>query len=253
MSGPPPGPAQGSAWSDAWALFLDIDGTLLDLAPTPESVRVPACLPRRLRSLADRLGGALALVSGRTLESIDRLVPGGLDAAGTHGAEWRFRGRVLSLGADGPTTLESVARTLQERAQRMPGLRLEPKPKALALHYRLAPGLEAEALTLAEQAAKTLGSAFRLQAGKQVVEILPVWAGKGEAIRRFMGRPPYAGRTPVFAGDDLTDEDGFAAVNALGGISIRVGEGDRTQARYRLGSPAEMQAWLHALAADPGP
>jgi trehalose 6-phosphate phosphatase len=248
MIGPPPGPKDVPSWPQLWALFLDIDGTLLDLAPTPESVQVPPGLPRQLRSLADRLDGALALVSGRPLRDIDWLVPEGLDAAGTHGAEWRLGGELMEVGLDGLDAMASAAEALQARARQMPGVRVEIKPLGLALHYRLAPDREAETRLLAEQAVQTLGPAFRLQAGKHVVEILPAGAGKGEAIRRFMDCPPYAGRVPVFAGDDLTDEDGFAAVNALGGISIRIGEADRTQARYRLGAPADVQDWLSALA-----
>jgi trehalose 6-phosphate phosphatase len=243
MSTPPPsGPAGG------WALFLDIDGTLLDLAPRPELVQVPASLPDRLATRARDLDGALALVSGRPLAAIDALIPGGLDAAGTHGAEWRQGGRIETLAPSDPAMLQVLARALRDQVQNHPGLLVEDKPGAIALHYRLAPDREAEARELAEQTARTLGPAYRLQSGKQVIEVLPTAAGKGAAIRRFMAQPPYAGRTPVFAGDDLTDEDGFAAVESMHGISIRVGPpGAPTRARHRLDSPAALRTWLAAL------
>ncbi len=258
MSAPPPsGPAGGRA------LFLDLDGTLLDLAPRPELVQVPESLPGLLGSLARELDGALALVSGRPLGAIDALIPsvspsvcpgltlGRLDAAGTHGAEWRQGGRVETLASSDPAAVEALgvlARGLRAQVENRPGLLVEDKPGALALHYRLAPEREAEALELAERTAQALGPAYRLQHGKQVVEVLPAAAGKGTAIRRFMAVPPYAGRTPVFAGDDLTDEDGFAAVESLHGISIRVGPpGAPTRARHRLDSPAALRAWLAGL------
>ena len=239
---PPSGPAGD------WALFLDIDGTLLDLAPRPELVQVPESLPGLLRALALRLNGALALVSGRPLGAIDALIPGGLDAAGTHGAEWRQGRRIATLAPADPTALHALARDLRARTQGVPGLLVEDKPGALALHYRLAPERETEALRLAEYTARVLGPGYRLQPGKQVIEVLPAAAGKGAAIRRFMAVAPYAGRTPVFAGDDLTDEDGFAAVASMHGIGIRIGPpGVPTRARQRLDSPTALRAWLAAL------
>ncbi len=245
MSGPPPTPSDG--W--AWALFLDIDGTLLDLAPTPDGVRLPPTLSAQLRALSLGLGGALALVSGRPLSDIDRLFPERFDAAGTHGAQWRLGGIETGPEPVDGTDLSEARALLREAVIRLPGTLLEHKPHALALHYRLAPELESEIRALAVNAGQALGPAYRLQTGKSVIEILPAWAGKGMAIRRFMGLPPYAGRTPVFAGDDLTDEDGFAAVNALGGYSIRVGEWAATQAPYRLDSPSALRDWLASLIA----
>lgn len=241
------------------ALFLDIDGTLLELAPRPEGVVVPSGLPQCLRVLAQALGGALALVSGRPLAGIDRLFPPELDAVGTHGAEWRLGGQGGEItSVAGPSPAEVLA-TLKESARRLPGIWVEPKPLGFAIHYRQAPELAALTRRLGEEALASLGPDYRLQAGKEVVEILPALASKGAAIRRFLDRPPYAGRTPVFAGDDLTDEDGFAVVNELGGISIRVGMGDGTQARYRLATPAALRDWLGRLevhlasAATPAP
>jgi trehalose 6-phosphate phosphatase len=250
MRAPPSTMTDRPDWPDAWTLFLDIDGTLLDLAPRPELVVVPPDLPARLGRLADTLGGALALVSGRPLATIDRLFPVGLDAVGTHGAEWRLGGQVGEVAPAGRVPLAAIARALEEPLRQLPGVWLEPKPKGLALHFRAAAALESQALRLARQAVRTLGSDYRLQAGKQVVEILPAQASKGAGIRRFLASPPYVGRTPIFVGDDLTDEDGFAAVNALGGISVRVGAGDGTQARHELAVPADLRHWLEALAAS---
>lgn len=231
-----------------WALFLDIDGTLVELAPRPELVRVPEDLPGLLAALAQDLGGALALVSGRALATIDGLIPGGLDAAGTHGAEWRLAGQVGRLSPPDPARLAAVLCDLRAQAGTWPGLLIEAKPGAIALHYRMIPEREPEVLALAGRCAHTLGRGYRLQPGKQVVELLPAAAGKGAAIRRFMAAGPYAGRIPVFAGDDLTDEDGFAVVEALGGIGIRVGSSDTpTRASRRLASPAALRARLAAF------
>lgn len=294
---PAPGPLASLAGAEGWALFLDIDGTLLELAPHPDQVRVPAALPGRLRRLSRALDGALALVSGRPLGGIDRLFPSELDAVGTHGAEWRLGGRTYGLalpghrvgddddaasaGAEAQGTvwpsgtgremdrvgggdpngailaaramshlpLAGRARDLLARLEGLPGVWLEAKPRGLALHYRQAPDLAVVARDLVEAVLRALGPAYRLQAGKEVLEILPAQASKGAGIRRLMALPPYQGRLPVFAGDDLTDEDGFAAVNALGGISIRVGVGDGTQARYRLATPAALRDWLGRLEA----
>lgn len=232
------------------ALFLDIDGTLLDLAPRPELVVVPPDLPQHLRVLAQALGGALALVSGRPLAGIDRLFPPELDAVGTHGAEWRLGGQRGEIPSPGGLSLAEVSASLREAARHLPGIWLEPKPRGLAIHYRQVPELAALTRRLGEEALASLGPDYRLQAGKEVLEILPARASKGAAIRRFLAHPPYAGRTPVFAGDDLTDEGGFAIVNERQGISIRVGPGDGSRARFRLASPAELRDWLGQLA-DP--
>jgi trehalose 6-phosphate phosphatase len=251
MNGPhPPTPLDCPDWMRAWALFLDIDGTLLDLAPEPQAVRIPPGLPAQLAALARGLDGALALVSGRPLSDIDRFFPGGFDAAGTHGAQWRLGGTETGPGATVDAALVGIFAALQEEANRLPGIILERKPHALALHYRQAPEREAQVRSLAERAAQSLGPAFRLQTGKLVIELLPVEAGKGGAIQRFMGLPPYAGRTPVFVGDDRTDEDGFAVVNRLGGYAVRVGDDRPTQARFQLHVPAAVRDWLAGLAAS---
>ncbi len=245
-----PTPLDCPDWIRDWALFLDIDGTLLDLAPDPQAVHIPLRLSTQLAALAHRLGGALALVSGRPLTDIDQFFPGDFDAAGTHGAQWRLGGIESGAGATDDAALARIFATLREEAQRLPGVILERKPHAIAMHYRQAPEQEAQVLCLAGHAVEILGSAFRLQTGKLVIELLPTDVGKGIAIERFMRRPPYFGRTPIFIGDDQTDEDGFAAVNTLGGYSVRVGEGVPTQARFHLHSPAAVRDWLAVLVAN---
>lgn len=251
MSGPQaPTPLNCRDWMRDWALFLDIDGTLLDLATTPQAVRVSPGLPAQLAALARGLGGALALVSGRPLSDIDRLFPGRFNAAGTHGAQWRLGETATEPGSAIGAALLGMTPLLREETARLPGVLLERKPHALALHYRMAPAREAQVRSLAARVAEQLGPAFRLQAGKLVVEILPATAGKGAAIERFMGHPPYGGRAPVFVGDDRTDEDGFTVVNARGGLSIRVGAGTPTQARFQLDSPGAVRDWLTGLVAD---
>lgn len=230
-----------------WALFLDIDGTLLELADTPHGVQVPPELPGLLQTLTQRLDGALALVSGRPLRDIDRFFPQRCDAAGTHGTQWRLGGVEQPSEPVDEAGLAAAAKFIDVHCSRLPGLLLERKPHALALHYRQASARQQETWALARQVVQTLGPTFRLQPGKEVIEILPTLAGKGNAIRRFMRLPPYLGRRPAFVGDDLTDEDGFAAVNALGGLSIRVGNDAETQARFRLSAPTEVRDWLAGL------
>lgn len=227
-----------------WAMFLDIDGTLLDLAPTPGEVRVPDFLPSLLDDLGRRFGGALALVSGRGLDGIDRLFPGKPDAVGCHGAEWRQGDTLFTPRAD---WVDEVAARIAVGADRLPGIRVERKALSLALHYRGVPELEGEVRTLA---AAVLGAGLpplSLMEGKSVVEIIPAGTTKGTAIEHFMGRNPYAGRRPVFAGDDVTDESGFVAVNGMGGLSIHVGDGTATRAHFRIPGPEAMRRWLLEL------
>jgi trehalose 6-phosphate phosphatase len=228
-----------------WALFLDIDGTLLDIADTPCAVE-PGC---RELALVDALSlaaeGALALISGRTLGSIDRLfAPLHLPAAGQHGFERRSadgRRRRHRFPAE---RLRPVAAELREFAAEHPGVVVEDKGTSLALHYRLAPGLGEAAHDALAEAAAPLGALVEMQAGKMVWELKPAGADKGMAIAEFMAEPPFAGRLPVFLGDDVTDEEGFRVVAAAGGHGVKVGEGE-SAARWRLPDPAAARAWLH--------
>ncbi|GGH09502.1 trehalose 6-phosphate phosphatase [Alsobacter metallidurans] len=242
-----PGPSRAPAGgpdADGFALFLDFDGTLVDLAPRPQDVVVAAGLGQTLERLRDRCGGALALVSGRPIAVLDEfLAPHVFDAAGLHGVETRHAGRLLAgAGADDPG-LRDVAERLSAFAKRHPGLLLEDKGRSVALHWRLAPELEDEAVAQAGAAMERLGPGWRIQTGKSVLEILPAFASKAGAVRAFLDMDPFRGRRPVFVGDDVTDEHGFQAVLELGGLAIRIGDGP-TIAPFRLPSPTAFRERL---------
>ncbi|HUA52410.1 MAG TPA: trehalose-phosphatase [Candidatus Sulfotelmatobacter sp.] len=235
-----------------WAFFLDIDGTLLDLAPTPDGVHVPSELRLCLGALERAFGGAVALVSGRSLATIDRLfAPLVLTAAaGQHGAETRAAG-VPAQSAPDPA-LEPIAAALASFAAARPGLVVETKGSSVAVHYRQAPEHADAVRALAQRLVEPHRERLEILPAHAAFDIKPRAATKGRAIAWLMTRAPFAGRLPVFAGDDTTDEDGFAAINARGGVSIRVGRaGERapSAARHRIGSPAEFRAWLRACVA----
>lgn len=226
------------------ALFIDFDGTLVEIAETPEAVRVDPALPAVLVGLRDRLDGALAIVSGRSLQALDGfLTPESFDAAGLHGLERRAAGIVSPCRP--PDHPELRARVERLKAEAPAGLLLEDKGCSAALHWRLAPQLATEAVRLMTEAAEALGPAYRLQEGKAVLELLPASAGKGGAIRAFLRAAPYRGRQAIFIGDDRTDEDGFAAVEEAGGVSVKIGAG-KTLARRRLAGPADLRGRLAA-------
>lgn len=228
------------------ALFLDFDGTLVDIAPRPEAVVVPGELIATLQGLQACLGGAVAVVSGRPIEQIDALLaPARLPAAGVHGAERRSANGHLVL-ADVPSAarVHAAAQTL---ARQYPGLRVELKRGSVALHYRQAPALEAVCLA-AMQSAVDASPGLTLLRGKMVLEAKPSGVSKGHAIEAFLAEPPFKGRTPVFIGDDVTDEAGFDVVQRLGGAAVKVGEGP-TVATHRLADPTQMREQLRAALA----
>jgi trehalose 6-phosphate phosphatase len=233
-------------WRDDWAVFLDVDGTLLQIAATPADVRVPERIVGLLARLRTRLGGALALVSGRRVADLDSLfAPLKLPTAGAHGAERRDAlGRWH--GRDYRAQLAPARELLSAWARKHPGALLEDKGAALALHYRAIPELEDEARRAATAACAAVGPDFHVQDGKRVLEIKVGALGKGQAIAQFMSEPPFHGRAPVFLGDDLTDEDGFEVVNRLGGHSIAVGVRRDTCARWHLGDETEVLQWLES-------
>ena len=238
MSGAPPLPAAD------WAFFLDIDGTLLEHADTPDAVRVDGAMRTLLADLQAGAGGALALISGRSVADIDRLfAPLVLPAAGQHGAERRDAAGRMHCHAFDEQPVRRAAKRLAAFAAAHPGLLLEDKGHSLALHYRLAPQLEGEARALVDEVLAGLGAGFELQRGKMVLELKAGGRDKGSAIAEFMAEAPFRGRVPVFVGDDLTDEFGFGVVNAMGGVSVKVGEG-ASQARWRIADAAEVRAWL---------
>jgi trehalose 6-phosphate phosphatase len=224
------------------ALFLDFDGTLVDIAPQPELVIVPGDLVELLRSLGAQLGGALAIVSGRKMADLDAfLAPLRPPTAAEHGAERRLPGGELVQMPAPP--LQQVTRVAEALAGAHAGLRLEVKNAAVALHYRQAPQLESLCLETLAEAIKLTPGVEMLQ-GKCVLEIKPAGVSKGSAMLTFMALAPFAGRQPVFAGDDTTDEAGFAAMLTSGGEGIKIGAG-HSLARYRCNSPAELRRWLH--------
>ena len=227
-----------------FAFFLDIDGTLLEIAATPKAVHTAKADCRLVAGLYDKADGALALVSGRSLSMIDELFsPMRLPAAGQHGVERRDgRGRVHkpSFSAD---LLARAAEPIRAFAQQHAGLVFEHKGYSMALHYRLAPQLASAAHAVVREAAREIGDGVEVQRGKMVAELKPAGHDKGRAIEAFMKERPFARRIPVFLGDDLTDEHGFRVVDRLGGHSIKVGAGP-TVARWRLSNPTAARAWL---------
>jgi trehalose 6-phosphate phosphatase len=230
----------------ASALFLDFDGTLVDLAAQPEAITVPPGLVQTLGELSRYLGGALALISGRPIAQIDQfLQPLHLPAAGVHGTERRSLNGDLTLVHTHP--LEHVLEVASALAARHPGLIVESKRGSLALHYRQAPHLEQRCVE-AMQAAVQESPGLTLLHGKMVVEAKPGGASKGHAIEAFMHEAPFIGRAPVFVGDDVTDEVGFATVQRLHGVGIKVGEGP-TVAWQRIDSAAALRDELQTAVA----
>lgn len=229
------------------ALFLDFDGTLVEIAPVPDAVKLDRQVAPALENLRARLNGALALVSGRPIGFLDTVLePYRFDAAGLHGAQIRVDGEIRSQ-ADVPDAMREATRDLVRFANSHVGIIVEDKRISIALHWRMAAHLKDEALDLMRAIATRMGPAVRLQEGKSVAEIVPAGASKGGAIGWLMQSAPYAGRVPVFIGDDITDEAGFEVVNALGGLSIRIGAGE-TCAAHRIASPTDLRAILLAAA-----
>lgn len=226
-------------------MFLDVDGTLLELAASPEAVRVPAALRNTLELASLRESGALALVSGRSLDDLDRLfAPSRFPAVGEHGFERRdAHGRVTRARVD-HRLLEPVRARLRAWLDDHDDLLLEEKTTALALHYRRAPHLQSEAREMMESAAAAVAPHYQLCTGKCVYELAPACCSIRAALEAFMSEAPFAGRVPVFVGDDETDEQGFDAVNALGGYSIRVGRDAPSAARFQFATVSGVIAWL---------
>lgn len=235
------------AFSLDWAVFLDIDGTLLEHVERPDAVRADAALGKLLVELQEATGGALALISGRPIAVLDVLfAPLRLAVAGQHGIERRGPDRIVHRHTFPLEPLRRATRQLGEFAARHAGLLLEDKGHSLALHFRLAPELAGAAREAVANALSTLGPDFEMQAGKLVFEIKPGGRDKGTAIEAFMAEAPFAGRLPVFVGDDASDEYGFANVNRMGGHTIKVGSGPST-ARWRVADAAAVREWLGAF------
>lgn len=229
-----------------WALFLDLDGTLIDIAAAPDAVRIPADLGPLLGLVSRHLDGAVAIVTGRLLSDLDTLLsPLRLPAAGLHGMEWRMRGDgEISIAQ--AETVAAIRGVVRDIALAQPGVMLEDKGKALALHFRNAPEQQA---WLTEQIEALLASHPGLKAmpGKMVLEIKPADVSKYTAVRQFMRQPPFQDRVPVFIGDDVTDRDGFRAALEAGGLAIAVAERPDDKASMTLAAPLAVRDWLARL------
>ena len=224
------------------ALLLDVDGTLLDIAPRPDLVVVPPALIASLEALRRRLGDAVAVVTGRTVEQVDALLGAAVFAvAGEHGGALRHApGQALvrpDLASAPAAWLDAAARL----AAAHPGVLLERKTHGFVLHYRAVPAAGPALRVALESLLAPAGSAFALLPARMAWEVRPRGADKGSAVRALMAREPFVGRVPVFVGDDITDEDGIAAAATLGGIGLRVPEA--------FGDAAGVRRWLAGLAA----
>ena len=239
--------AQSGGAAPLLAIFTDFDGTLVEIAEKPDAVDVPAHLADQLDRTARDFNHAFAVITGREIADIDRfLAPLHLPVAGAHGAQRRRAdGTLLELDAEITGAAQSIASAMAPLLEEHSELILEPKDGAVALHYRQAPELEEDCL-LAMQAAIGKHPDFTLVPGKMVIEARPAGFDKGSALKAFMQEEPFAGRTPIFIGDDTTDEDGFRAAQELGGVGIKLGPG-KTIARMRIADVASVYALLEGL------
>ncbi len=226
-----------------YALFFDFDGTLADIAARPDEVRVPDETRATLKALSIALDGAVAIISGREIASVDHyLMPVQLAMSGVHGLTRRDANGNVHMHEFDTHGIEHVENRLADFVTANPGLLMERKKGAVTLHYRQRPELEGASHEAMRGAIGGFDS-IRFRPGKMVVEALAHQRDKGAAIESFLAESPFLDRVPVFAGDDVTDEDGFALVNRRQGISIKVGGGE-TQARYRAKNTRELLSWL---------
>jgi len=229
------------------ALFLDIDGTLVEFESHPDLVRATDGLIVLLNGVAEALGGALALLSGRSLVDIDRVFrPWQPHAAGVHGAEVRGALGVRRHRPE-PEELAKLRVGSEEVARQIPGVWVEDKGMSFALHHREAPGAADRLAVEARRLAFESNGAFEVQPGVLVQELRPANFNKGLALVELMTQPPFAGRSPIVVGDDRTDEFAFAAALAAGGLAILVGDRTDTFAQLRLPNPADVRSWLAEL------
>lgn len=236
--------AELPAPSPAWAHFFDLDGTLVEIASTPSKVHPDHELLGLIERLHAASHGALALITGRSIADIDRLFPDmRLPVAGQHGVERRDAAGRMIRHSYPAHALDDARRELTDVTRRFPQLLLEDKGMTLALHYRRAPQLAGFCHRVMHTLQLQLGDAYSVQAGKRVVELKPMGKDKGIAVLEFMNEEPFRGRTPVFIGDDATDEYGFAVINRLRGYSVKVG-GGRTVAQWRLADVRTVREWL---------
>jgi trehalose 6-phosphate phosphatase len=245
----PPLPPGGLAdLCDDPALFVDVDGTLIDIADTPGEAVVDHRTRLALTNAAEACGGALALISGRSLETLDHLfAPLHLPAAGQHGLERRLADGRIEREPAKTRELAEMEDALRVFVQDHPGTILEHKGLTLALHHRSAPQAEGAARKLVSALAVRFAEGFVMQEGRAALELQPRGRDKGTALTAFMDEPPFAGRCPIFLGDDASDEDGFRAAQALGGYGIVVGDRPASRADYSLAGVAEVLRLLDRL------
>jgi trehalose 6-phosphate phosphatase len=232
------------------ALFLDVDGTLMDLAPAPDEARLrPDTVPLLARAI-ESLDGALALVSGRSIDQIDRLVwPLRLPVAGVHGLE-RRTAQGYRIAHATSRALDPVRQSLRQFADSVPGLLLEDKLLGIAIHYRRVPDMAMDVLAAITAASRQLHESVSIQTGDMVVEIKAGLRNKASAVAEFMQETPFSGRTPAFVGDDVTDQDALQWVTGKEGLAIAVG--GRVTGNYRLDGSSEVALWIEELIAANG-
>lgn len=240
-------PAAAYAAAPRLAIFTDFDGTLVELAETPDSIFVPQTLPQALERAARELDSALAVLTGREIGDIDKyLAPLILPVAGAHGTQRRRADGSMDMpDAAITSSAAAIAHAIEPLVTAHQGLAIETKNGAVALHFRQAPELETACRIVMEDAIKQVPD-FTLMSGKMVFEARPRGITKGTALRAFMNEEPFLDRTPIFIGDDTTDEDGFSAAQDLGGIGIKLGEGE-TVARMRIADVASVYALIRGL------
>ena len=230
-----------------WCLFLDVDGTLIELTDTPFDTHASGDLNALLKEVSERLGGAVALVSGRSIEYLDALFdPLRLPSAGLHGVERRKASGMMHGASFQDSQLDRARAALVDLVQTHAGTLLEDKGRTVAIHFRMAPQFEPELREKVTAIAALLGTHYHVQSGNMMLEIKPRGFNKGGAVKAFLKEPPFSGRIPVYVGDDLTDIDGFRVVDDQGGISIAVG--DRVCGQYHLDNPEAVRLWLKGIA-----
>jgi trehalose 6-phosphate phosphatase len=229
------------------AFFFDFDGTLVEFADHPDLVEMSQDIRDGINRIVDAVDGALAIVTGRDICDIDRFfAPSKLSVAGVHGMMRRRGDGVIDRSPINVDAIDTLENRLQQFVVGFPDLLLERKSGSIALHYRARPDLEVACVKEMDKATADIKGLHVLH-GKMVVEAKAGDWNKGNAIADFMAEEPFLRRVPVFAGDDLTDEDGFREVNARDGMSIKVGPG-KTQAHYRIAGVSALQTWLHDFA-----
>ena len=241
---PPPAPQRN------WAYFLDFDGTLVDIADRPEGVRVKQELVGLLSKVNQITDDAVVLVSGRPISDLDHhLKPLKLRASGLHGLEYRLdpNGPIIRCGLRA-AALDAARSALAAFARSHEGVQIEDKGRTISVHFRRAPEYKAQAQRATDDALSALGPEFVRLSGKMVFELKPRNVHKGQVVDKFMNSPAFSKRLPVFVGDDVTDEDGFSACNARGGVTVRVGKANMpTKATFRLRDVEAVEDWLRSL------